>query len=314
MSVGSEAIAPFRSAMGHVRYLRMKQVSGLLLTIGSLGLGGCTAADEDVALAPEPTAIANDALYDNLLVTDSACSVTAGGVTSTQGRALHVVLRATTIPGALTATVTSLDDPSLSVTATFDGVWNTFDGSAHTAAGTWLDVRGRMTGNVFTMSYAGRKAPAPDGTVPSVSCLNLTATATFSLPPPLKAPPPTWCDELSSTSVGIHATVRIDTYEGTRPGVEVHEFARATILNLPWIYDARLLDTMHVELAMRVGADSGLPQEIPLSTGQQIEVVGEYIPSWAADAPNPNGHLDAVLHYTHAECGYSIIAGTRYNH
>jgi hypothetical protein len=291
----------------------MKQIAGVLLMIGALGLGGCAVADDGAALAPATALAASDALYDDLLATDPACSVTAHGVTSTQGLSLHVVLRAATIPGALTATVTSLDDPSLSVTATFDGVWNTFDGAAHTSAGTWLDVRGRMTGNAFTMSYAGRKAAAPDGTVPSVNCLNLTATATFALPTPVKAPPPTWCDGLSSTSVGIHATVRIDTYEGIKTGAEVHEFARATIIYLPWIYDARLLDTMHVELAMRVGADSGLPQEIPLSTGQQIEVVGEYIPSWAADAPNPNGHLDAVIHYTHAECGYSIIAGTRYN-
>jgi hypothetical protein len=295
----------------------MKQVAGVLVMIGWLGLGACVAADDEAdAPAPELAQAAQapaDALYDNLAISDAACSVTAGGVTSTQLRSLHVVLRAATIPGALTATVVSLDDPTLSVTATFDGVWNTFDGSAHTAAGTWLDVRGRMTGNAFTMSYAGRKAAGPDGTVPSVDCLNLTGTATFSLPAPIKPPPPTWCDELSSTSTGIHATVRIDTYEGLKPGVEVHEFARATITYLPWIYDARLYDTTHVELAMRVGADSGLPYEIPLTPGQQLELVGEYIPSWAADAPNPNGHLDAVIHYTHAECGYSIINGTRYN-
>jgi hypothetical protein len=290
----------------------MKQVAGVLV-IGWLGLGACAATDDDSALERELARAPDDALYDNLLVTDTACSVTANGATSMQVRSLHVVLRAATIPSALTATVTSLDDPSLSVTATFDGVWNTFGGSGHTAAGTWLNVRGRMTGNVLTMSYSGRTAAAPNGTVPSVNCLNLTGTATFSLPTPIKPPPPTWCDELSSTSTGIHATVRIDTYEGTKPGVEVHEFARATILDLRWLYDATLLDTTRVELAMRVGADSGLPYEIPLSTGQQIEVVGEYIPSWAANDPNPNGHLDAVIHYTHAESGYSIIAGTRYN-
>jgi hypothetical protein len=64
---------------------------------------------------------------------------------------------------------------------------------------------------------------------------------------------------------------------------------------------------------MRVGADSGLPHEIPLAVGQLIQVEGEYIPASVANAPNANGQLDAVIHYTHAECGYALIAGQRYN-
>ena len=146
---------------------------------------------------------------------------------------------------------------------------------------------------------------------PSVYCENLIGTATFSLPTPIKPPPPAWC-EASTNSTGIHATLRVDTYEGTKTGVEEHEFARATIVKLPWIYDDRLLDTMHVELAMRVGP-TGLPQELPLAVGQLVEVEGEYISAAVADAPDATGRPDAVIHYTHAECGYAIIAGVRYN-
>jgi hypothetical protein len=267
-----------------------------------VSLGACS--DE---LAQTSAAASTDALDDVASVSDSACSVSAGGTTWSEPRQLSVHLSAATIPGPLDATVTSFDDPTLAVVMTFDGTWNTFEGSVRSVSGTWLDVRGRMTGNALTVSYAERSASL--GT--SVYCGNLAGTATFSLPTPIKPPPPAWC-EASAQSTGIHATLRIDTYEGIETGINEHEHARATIVKLPWIYDDRRLDTMHVELAMRVGP-TGLPHELPLAAGQLVEVEGEYISGAVADAADPTGRLDAVIHYTHAECGYAIIAGARYN-
>jgi hypothetical protein len=207
-----------------------------------------------------------------------------------------------------------MDNPALRVVAVFDGEWNTFDGSTHDASsGRWLNVRGRMTGNLVTLSYAQTTPSAHGGGVSSLRCSNLVGAASFSLPTPKKAPPPAWCELPVATSTGIHAKVRIDSYEGLEGTHFIHEHARATLVAIPWVYDASLFDTMHVELAMRVQTDTGLPFEIPLSPGDIVEVEGEYIPASVASSPNPAGGQDAVIHYTHAECGYAILHGVRYD-
>jgi hypothetical protein len=74
--------------------------------------------------------------------------------------------------------------------------------------------------------------------------------------------------------------------------------------------DATAATTTAAQLAMNVASSidpHGLPQEIPLSAGQVIEVEGEYIPAASANAGGR-----AVIHFTHLPCGYVTIDGVTY--
>src|SRR5262249_7609068 len=160
---------------------------------------------------------------------------------------------------------------------------------------------GRMAGNALKLSYAEHGEPGPES---AVLCQDTEGTTTaVSLAPGVKAPPPMWGEHLGTRTTGLHPILRIDLYEGIEHGATDHEHAQATILTTPWLADSLLVDTKQVELAMRVGP-TGLPQEVPLTNGQQIEVEGVYISAAAASQVSPDGGREAVIHYTHAECGY----------
>jgi hypothetical protein len=94
----------------------------------------------------------------------------------------------------------------------------------------------------------------------------------------------------------------------------VHELVDGTIQSTVWVYQARIIDTHNVQVAMNVASSkdpAGLPHEIPVSPGQVFEVEGEYIPASSANAHNANGPA-AVIHYTHAPCGYVTLGGQTY--
>jgi hypothetical protein len=119
------------------------------------------------------------------------------------------------------------------------------------------------------------------------------------------------CNQRHAGVTGIRATVRIDQYLGLRNGRNgTHELANATLQNVSWIYQASVEDTTAAQLAMNVASSidpHGLPQEIPLSAGEVIEVEGEYIPAASANAGGR-----AVIHFTHLPCGYVTINGVTY--
>ena len=129
-------------------------------------------------------------------------------------------------------------------------------------------------------------------------------------------PPPAQCYQRKPGVTALQAVVRIDRYRGLVHGRNgTHEVAVATLLSTPWVYDPSLLDTKRVELAMNVANSAdpkGLPHEVRLDPGQSIEVEGEYIPASAAHAHDASGATVAVVHYTHAPCGYVIINGRTY--
>jgi Cys-rich repeat protein len=128
---------------------------------------------------------------------------------------------------------------------------------------------------------------------------------------PTPNPPPASCDQRTPGKTSIQALISVGTYRGLIHGFNGdHEIFDGTITNTVWVYDAKLIDTQSVQVAMNVHSakdPSGLPQEIPLSSGQVLEVEGEYIPASAA-----NAHGEAVVHYTHSPCGYVVINGTKY--
>jgi hypothetical protein len=119
------------------------------------------------------------------------------------------------------------------------------------------------------------------------------------------------CNQRHAGVTGIRATVRIDQYLGLRTGQNgTHELANGTLQNVSWIYQASVEDTTATQLAMNVASSidpHGLPQEIPLSTGQVIQVEGEYIPAASANAGGR-----AVIHFTHLPCGFVTINGVTY--
>lgn len=169
--------------------------------------------------------------------------------------------------------------------------------------------------------------PSPDAAMPPVADLARPADlraadlagnqkpdlAAMMWPPPM--PPPTSCNMRSPGVTAIQAVVRIDEYVGLQTGRNgVHEIAEATVIHTSWIYDGTLVDTSNIHLAMNVASmtdPAGLPMEIPLRSGQTIEVEGEYIPAVKAMASNKNGAA-AVVHFTHSPCGYAVIAGKTY--
>jgi len=119
------------------------------------------------------------------------------------------------------------------------------------------------------------------------------------------------CNQRHAGVTGIRATVRIDQYLGLIQGPNgTHELANGTLQNVSWIYQASVEDTTATQLALNVASSidpHGLPQEIPLSAGQVIEVEGEYIPAASANAGGR-----AVIHFTHVPCGYVTINGVTY--
>ncbi len=125
----------------------------------------------------------------------------------------------------------------------------------------------------------------------------------------------TSCSQRHPGVTGIHATISVDQYRGVHSGRSgKHEIVEGTITNVIWAYESSLVDTNNVEVAMNVasGRDpSGLPHEIQLSPGDSFEVQGEYIPADQANADNDNGAA-AVIHFTHAPCGFAVLDGTTY--
>jgi len=132
---------------------------------------------------------------------------------------------------------------------------------------------------------------------------------------PSPNPPPASCDQRSAGVTGIQVVVRIDEYQGLITGRNgTHEIAYGTIIDTPWVFDTKIVDTSNVQLAMNVASakdSTGLPREIKVSPGQVLEVEGEYIPASTAHVHDAKGAA-AVLHFSHSPCGYVTIAGTVY--
>jgi hypothetical protein len=110
----------------------------------------------------------------------------------------------------------------------------------------------------------------------------------------------------------IEAVLTIDKYQGLIHGRNgTHEIAYGHITLINAVGNKQVVGTQEVELAMNVKSSkdpNGLPQELPLQTGQQIEVEGVYIP--ASQAGNSG---DAVIHFTHSPDGYVIMPdGSQY--
>ena len=128
-------------------------------------------------------------------------------------------------------------------------------------------------------------------------------------------PPPASCDQRHAGVTGAQVLVRISNYQGLITGYNgTHEIAYGNVISTPWVYDKSLLDTAHVQLALNVASakdPTGLPKEVPLTVGQVVEVEGEWIPASSANA-HDSGGAAAVLHFTHAPCGYLRINGTLY--
>lgn len=133
---------------------------------------------------------------------------------------------------------------------------------------------------------------------------------------PAAMPPPASCNMRNPGVTAIQVVLRIDEYKGLQTGRNgVHELAESTIIHTSWVYDQKIVDTSNVHLAMNVASvtdPAGLPMELPLATGQTIEVEGEYIPAATANSTNKNGPA-AVVHFTHMPCGYAVIGGKTYN-
>ena len=104
----------------------------------------------------------------------------------------------------------------------------------------------------------------------------------------------------------IEAVLTIDKYQGLIHGRNgTHEVAYGHITLINAVGNKQVVGTQEVQLAMNVKSSkdsAGLPKEIPLKVGDQIEVEGVYIPAKQA---NDNG--DAVLHFTHSPDGYVIL-------
>ena len=119
------------------------------------------------------------------------------------------------------------------------------------------------------------------------------------------------CNQRHPGVTGLRATVRIGQYLGLINGRNgTHEIATGTLQNVSWVFQPSVEDATSVQLAMNVASaidSQGLPQEIPLTSGEVIEVEGEYIPAASA---NSSGR--AVIHFTHGACGFVEINGVIY--
>ena len=128
-------------------------------------------------------------------------------------------------------------------------------------------------------------------------------------------PPPSSCDQRHPGVTGIQVQIRIDEYQGLINGRNgTHEIAYGTIVSTPWVFDNRVVDTSNAELALNVKSakdPNGLPHEVKLTVGSVYEVQGEYIPAATASAHDKKGAA-AVIHFSHAPCGYLNVGGTIY--
>jgi hypothetical protein len=150
---------------------------------------------------------------------------------------------------------------------------------------------------------------------PPQRCAGGTCKDPAPHPGPGADPPPAQCDRRHAGATAIEAVVRIDRYRGLSRGRNgTHEVAFGAITSTPWVFDAAMIDTAHVELALNVASNTdpaGLPDEVRLVPGESILVEGEYIP---ASRANVRGERvpTAVIHYTHAPCGFVVIKGRKY--
>ncbi len=132
---------------------------------------------------------------------------------------------------------------------------------------------------------------------------------------PVPDPPPASCDQRHAGVTGIQVVVRVDEYHGLIHGKNGdHEIVYGTVTDTVWVFDNTIVDTGNVELAMNVHSakdPSGLPNEIPVTPGDSLEIEGEYIPASTANAHDKNGSA-AVIHYTHTPCGFVNIGGMKY--
>lgn len=142
---------------------------------------------------------------------------------------------------------------------------------------------------------------------------DLTTKTDLAWPAP--SLPPSSCYQRSSGVTGIQVVLRVDQYVGVRTGRNgPHEIVHGTIVYTPWVYKASIVDTTNVEVAMNIQTatdPTGLPMEIPVRARDQIELEGEYIPKSTANATTALGPA-AVIHFTHAPCGYAVLGGTKY--
>ncbi len=139
------------------------------------------------------------------------------------------------------------------------------------------------------------------------------ASPDLSWPAPM--PPPASCYQRSSGVTGIQVVLRVNQYIGVKTGRNgPHEIVHGTIIHTPWVYKSSIVDTTNVEVAMNIQTATdmtGLPKEIPVRAGDQLELEGEYIPKATANATTALGPA-AVLHFTHDPCGYAVIGGVKY--
>ena len=155
-------------------------------------------------------------------------------------------------------------------------------------------------------------ATISDGSLRDGSATDLVSPD-LSWPAPM--PPPASCYQRSSGVTGIQVVLRVDQYIGVKTGRNgPHEIVHGTIINTPWVYKSSIVDTSNVEVAMNIQTATdmtGLPKEIPVRAGEQIELEGEYIPKATANATTALGPA-AVLHFTHEPCGYAVLGGVKY--
>lgn len=155
-------------------------------------------------------------------------------------------------------------------------------------------------------------ATISDGSLRDGSATDLVSPD-LSWPAPM--PPPASCYQRSSGVTGIQVVLRVDQYKGVKTGRNgPHEIVHGTIINTPWVYKSSIVDTSNVEVAMNIQTATdmtGLPKEIPVRTGERLELEGEYIPKATANATTALGPA-AVIHFTHDPCGYAVIGGVKY--
>lgn len=138
-------------------------------------------------------------------------------------------------------------------------------------------------------------------------------TSTNVAPPP--PPPPTVvlppAPNRPANSTEMEGIVTVDKYDGLQHGRNgVHEIVEGTLTQLNAVAKPGLINTNNLKIAMNVKSQtdpSGLPNEIPLTRGDKIEVEGEYI-----SPQSPSATSQAIVHFTHDPLGYVIINGQKY--
>jgi len=117
------------------------------------------------------------------------------------------------------------------------------------------------------------------------------------------------CPSVPGGQTLIRATVMIEAPDFRQHG---HEHVRARIVSTSAVGSPQVVTTAEVELAMVIarGGAVGLPDELPLLVGETIDVQGVYVPKEQAYGTN---HQWAVIHFTHAPCGFATIDGTTYD-